>query len=130
MMLDNQEEKPKNVFIEAFKDCVRGTHPFVSFLLLIGIIQCLGWFYQLLTYSSFQQADILWIISDDFPDGLPGILIVILALCLSCSILYALINFVVLTIYLIKIPFKEEYTPHIPELQTYTHPLQTHHKLH
>ena len=106
-MMDNEEEKPKNVLIEAFEDCVGGTHPFVSFLLLIGIIQCLGWFYQLLTYTSFRKTNIFWIIGDNFLDGLPGIIIGLLSLCLSCSILYALIYFVILINYLIKIHFKK-----------------------
>ena len=106
-MMDNEEEKSKNVFVEAFEDCVGGEIPFVSFLLLIGIIQCLGWFYQLLTYSNASKSNLLWLADIDFLAGLPFIILAPLLLCLFGSILYAFIYFVILTIYLIKIPFKK-----------------------
>ena len=104
--MENQENKiiDNNNFVKTFSSCVNGTHPIVSILSVFGIIQMLGWFYQLIIHFDYKETNILWITELGFFEFLVSVLAsmgwvfaAIYYLLISVSLLYGFFYFCFVT---------------------------------
>ena len=91
--------------IQVFDDCT-SENSFVNILLVLGIIQWLVWFYQLLTYPDANLTNLTWLVDNNFFSEFPFIILFPIIVCFACSLIYGGIFFLALIIYFIKIPLE------------------------
>ena len=116
--MDNQKKNNllvDNIFVKAFIGCVGNTPLIVTFLAIFGIVQIIGWLYQLIIYSNFSDANILWIGELGFFESLGTFLTslgwiigAVYYILISVSLLYGFIYFIVLIFYILMLPFKKK----------------------
>ena len=88
------DEIKKNILIKTFDDCVGGEIELVRIATFIGIIQWLGFFFQIFTQS--KQINLLWVIDNQLFNQFPMIFLVPIGLFLGIGIIYSLIYLIVL----------------------------------
>ena len=117
-MINQKKNNPlvDNIFVKAFIDCSGNTPLIIKYLGIFGIVQMIGWFYQLIIYSNFSEANILWIAELSFFEslatfltGLGWIIGAVYYILMSVSLLYGFIYFIVLIFYIIMLPFKKNF---------------------